>query len=56
MYGRMKRIGLIDNYIWKFYDTLHTQSREDVTEDVLETLSLWEKKQSDLPFESGNDR
>ena len=56
MYGRMKRIGLIDNYIWKFYDTLHTQSREYVTEDVLETLSLWEKKQSDLPFESGNDR
>ena len=27
MYLRMKRINLIENYIWEFYDVLHTQSR-----------------------------
>lgn len=27
IYLRMKRINLIENYIWEFYDVLHTQSR-----------------------------
>lgn len=44
MYQRMKRVGFIENYIWRYYDTLHTQSREYVTNDVLETLTMWEKK------------
>lgn len=44
MYCRMKRVDLIDKYILKFYDTLHTQSREYVTDDVLQTLSIWEKR------------
>lgn len=44
MYLRMKRVGLIENYIWEFYDVLHSQSREYVTEDVLKTLDIWEKK------------
>lgn len=44
MYLRMKRINLIEDYIWEFYDVLHTQSREYVTEDVLKTLEIWEKK------------
>lgn len=44
MYLRMKRINLIENYIWEFYDVLHTQSREHVTEDILKTLDIWEKK------------
>ncbi len=45
MYKRMKRVNLIDNYIWEFYDVLHTQSRELVTEDILKTLKIWEEKQ-----------
>lgn len=45
MYRRMKSIGLIEDYIWEFYDVLHTQSREYVTEDVLKTLDIWENKQ-----------
>ena len=45
MYRRMKRIRLIEDYIWEFYDDLHTQSREYVTEDVLKTLDIWEKMQ-----------
>ena len=44
VYLRMKRINLIENYIWEFYDVLHTQSREYVTEDILKTLEIWEKK------------
>lgn len=44
MYLRMKRVDLIKNYIWEFYDVLHTQSREYVTEDILKTLSIWEEK------------
>lgn len=34
MYLRMKRINPIEDYIWEFYDVLHTQSREYVTEMV----------------------
>ena len=44
MYLRMKRINLIEDYIWEFYDVLPTQSREYVTEDILKTLKIWEEK------------
>lgn len=35
---------MIDNYILKHYDTLHTESREYLIEDVIECLNNWEKK------------
>ena len=44
MYRRMKRVGLIDGFILKCYEGLHTQSREHVTEDVLGALAIWEAK------------
>lgn len=44
MYQRMKRVNLINNYIYPYYDTLHTESRENVTENVLQCLLNWEKK------------
>lgn len=44
MYLQHERINLIENYIWEFYDVLHTQSRVYVTEDILKTLDIWEKK------------
>lgn len=44
MYNRMKRIGLIDGFILKCYEGLHTQSRQHVTEDVLGALDIWENK------------
>lgn len=44
MYSRMKRVGLMDDFILKCYDGLHTQSREHVTEDVLQALDFWEAK------------
>lgn len=43
MHKRMQQVGLIENYIWRCYDTLHTQSREYVTSDILEALENWEK-------------
>ena len=36
VYERMKKVELIDNYILKHYDTLHTESREYLIEDVIE--------------------
>ena len=44
MYQRMKRVGLIDGFILKCYEGLHTQSRQHVTEDVLGALDGWEEK------------
>ena len=44
MYRRMSRVGLIHDYIIPCYDTLHTESRENVTADIMETLKYWEEK------------
>ena len=44
MYKRMKRVGLIEGFIMKCYEGLHTQSRQHVTEDVLGALAIWEAK------------
>lgn len=44
IFRRMNNVGLIDGYIIPCYDTLHTESRENVTADILETLLYWEKE------------
>ena len=44
IYRRMERVGLIHDYIIPYYDTIHTESRENVTADIIETLEFWEKK------------
>lgn len=44
MYRRMKRVGLIEGFIIKCYEGLHSQSRQHVTEDVLGALAIWESK------------
>ena len=46
MYQRMKCVGLIDDFILKCYEGLHTQSRQHVTEDVLGALDIWEAKKA----------
>lgn len=43
-YRRMERVGLISNYIVPCYDTLHTESREHVTDDVVQCLKNWEAR------------
>ena len=40
----MKRVGLIEGFIIKCYEGLHSQSRQHVTEDVLGALAIWEAK------------
>lgn len=45
IFNRMDKVGLIDNYIIKCYDVLHTESRHNITVDVIETLQQWEEKQ-----------
>lgn len=45
VYGRMKAVGMIENYIIPHYDVLHTESRENVTAGMIETLKRWEEKQ-----------
>lgn len=44
MLERMEAVGLIDNYIYPCYDALHTESRQNLTADILETLAKWEQK------------
>ena len=42
MYRRMSDVGMIHHYILPYYDLLHTQSRQYVTDILLETLHNWE--------------
>lgn len=42
-YQRMKRVELFRDFIFPCYDTLHTQSREIVTQDVVRALINREK-------------
>ena len=44
MYRRMKQVELFRDLIYPCYDTLHTQSREIVTEDMIEALKVREQK------------
>ena len=47
VYDRMSRLSLIDKYIYPCYDTLHTESRENIVQDLLECMNNWEKKKED---------
>lgn len=42
VFNRMEAVGLIENYIIKYYDVLHLESRKNITRDLIETLNLWE--------------
>ena len=35
IFTRMKKVGMIENYIFKNYDILHTQSREYIADDFV---------------------
>lgn len=45
VYQRMKRVGLIERYIIPHYDTLHTESRENIAQGMAECLKEWESRQ-----------
>ena len=42
VYLRMKRVGLIENYIIPHYETLHSESRENIAAGMVECLNKWE--------------
>lgn len=42
LFKRMDKVGLIDEYINPCYEALHTESRKNITKDVIETLYSWE--------------
>ena len=44
VYQRMKRVGLIEQYIIPHYETLHTESRENLAAGLVECLDNWEAK------------
>ena len=44
VYQRMKRVELFRDVIYPCYDTLHTQSQEIVTQDILQALSVRENQ------------
>lgn len=43
VYERMNKVGVIENYILPYYDTLHTESREYVLDDVEEYIENRER-------------
>ena len=43
IYERMAAVGMIENYIIPHYNVLHTESRENVTSGLIETLNRWEE-------------
>lgn len=44
VYNRMKRLGIIENYILPNYETLHTESRENIVLDMIDCMNQWEAK------------
>lgn len=45
MRRRLDNVGLIKNLIQDCYDTLHTESREAVANEVIEALKNWEREE-----------
>lgn len=42
MLNRMEDVGLIDKYIYPHYEALHTEDRNNLTINIIETLKRWE--------------
>lgn len=44
VFMRMKRLGMIENYILPNYGVLHTESRENIALDMIECMNAWEAR------------
>lgn len=44
IFERMEKVGLIDKYLYPLYETLHTESRENLTTSLIDTLNRWENE------------
>lgn len=42
VYQRMKRLGLIEKYIYPNYNVLHSESRENLALDMINCMRQWE--------------
>ena len=45
---RLENHYLIESRLFRFYDTLHTQSADYVADDIIETLSNYEAEQDNI--------
>ena len=45
IFERMDKTGMIDKYIFPHYETLHAESRENLTASLIETLNRWENEE-----------
>ena len=45
VFQRMKRVGMIERYIIPHYETLHSESRENIAQGIAECLREWESRQ-----------
>ena len=43
VFNRMQRLGIIEKYIYPNYETLHTESRENVVLDIVGCMQEWEE-------------
>ena len=43
VYRRMDAVKMIDEYIIPTYEVLHSESRRNVTEGLIDTLKRWEE-------------
>lgn len=44
LFDRLNKLGLVQNILMDCYDTLHTQSRNYITDVILEALYAWEEE------------
>ena len=44
VYQRMKKVGMIEHYIIPHYEALHSESRENIAEGMVECLNNWAGK------------
>lgn len=43
-FERMDKVDMLDTYLYPFYEQLHTESRENLTTSLIDTLLRWEKQ------------
>lgn len=44
VFMRMKRLGIVENYILPNYGVLHTESRENLALDMIQCMKSWEAR------------
>lgn len=44
IYDKLRTLGLLDEFIFDCYESLHIQSKEQIVDDVIEAIHTKEKK------------